>query len=887
MSDPTAEDPLLEAAAGGALVLTATRRLARHLRKCFDHRQAALGRRSWPTPAIHSGDSWLLQAVEKVGEGWRLLGKHPSRRLWEQIIEGGDSGSQQLLQVGSTARLAAEAHALCCEYEGDPATHLLTADHESFLRWRSAYSEVCLKGGWIDAAALPEHVIEKLKGGGLSVPSDLWFVGFDELPPRFRRLGEAFSRQGSAVREFPPARDPMGQRVRVPCADARDEVRRAARWVRRLMEEGEGEIGIVVPELEKYRTLIERIFREEIDPAAQVRPGSEEVRFNLSLGSPLASQGAVVSALEILSVGGFLPLGQAGFLLRTPYLAGALRERYARARLDRRLRAAGEPLVSLKHLRSLAGEAVPQFAAILDLLLASAVDREKRLPGSWAGRFAGTLKSAGWPGERPLDSVDYQVVKGWWEKVFPQMASFDAVSGPVSRSEALALLRRLAAESDFQLEGPESPVQVVGLLECAGLRFRHLWVMGLHDGALPAPPRPNPFLPIRLQIDAGMPHADPQREGHFARRVADRLFAAAPFVILSHPEREGDTSLLPSPLIRDLPLAEIPLSPSSAPAVLWRNAPPAVEMLPDPLAPPLAEGEGPGGGTALLKDQALCPFRAFARHRLKAAALEVPDIGLDPRQKGSLLHKVMEIFWHRTRSHEALLALGEEGVRLRVSECIEMGVETLFPVGNNSSASPLLALEKERLRHLVCEWLLNVEVHRGPFTVMEEEALSTGNYGGVEIVTRIDRVDRLPDGRLVVLDYKTGQVDAGDLVGDRLTEPQLPVYGLGKGEGLLAGVAFASLRRGKSAFCGVGESEGLLPKVPAVSGWKKAREEGIGGWDELLARWKGQLSELGRSFAAGEAVVDPVSPEKACRFCDLVPLCRILEKEPFARGEEE
>ncbi|MBE0597062.1 MAG: hypothetical protein IH614_07325, partial [Desulfuromonadales bacterium] len=78
------EELLLSAAAEGALVLTSTRRLARHLRRRFDSRMAAGGRGAWRTPAIHSGDDWLLQAAELLGQGWRLLAPQACRRLWEQ-----------------------------------------------------------------------------------------------------------------------------------------------------------------------------------------------------------------------------------------------------------------------------------------------------------------------------------------------------------------------------------------------------------------------------------------------------------------------------------------------------------------------------------------------------------------------------------------------------------------------------------------------------------------------------------------------------------------------------------------------------------------------------------------------------------------------------------
>ena len=73
--------------------------------------------------------------------------------------------------------------------------------------------------------------------------------------------------------------------------------------------------------------------------------------------------------------------------------------------------------------------------------------------------------------------------------------------------EALARLRRLAAQTLFQPEAPDAPVQILGVLESAGMSFDHLWVMGLSDEAWPIHPRPNPFLPLEAQRQARVPEA--------------------------------------------------------------------------------------------------------------------------------------------------------------------------------------------------------------------------------------------------------------------------------------------------------------------------------------------------------------------------------------------
>jgi ATP-dependent helicase/nuclease subunit B len=205
------------------------------------------------------------------------------------------------------------------------------------------------------------------------------------------------------------------------------------------------------------------------------------------------------------------------------------------------------------------------MAGIFASLAKALQERDRRLPGDWATRFSSLLEQVGWPGERPLDSHDFQVVVAWREKLLTQFCALDAVCRPLSRSEAVALLRRMAGEEVFQPRTADSGLQVCGILEAGGLAFDHLWVLGLHEEAWPAPARPNPFLPIPMQSQHAMPHADPAREAAFANRVMARLQAAAPTVIFSHPLQQEGCALRPSPLIAGLPLAAVPLAPSHAP----------------------------------------------------------------------------------------------------------------------------------------------------------------------------------------------------------------------------------------------------------------------------------------------------------------------------------
>ena len=95
-------------------------------------------------------------------------------------------------------------------------------------------------------------------------------------------------------------------------------------------------------------------------------------------------------------------------------------------------------------------------------------------------------------------------------------------------------------------------MQVVGVLESAGMEFDCLWVSGLTEENWPLKARPHPFLPVALQRKAGIPEAAAETSLALDRRITQGWLAAADEVVLSWPEKDGDRDLLPSPLIADV-----------------------------------------------------------------------------------------------------------------------------------------------------------------------------------------------------------------------------------------------------------------------------------------------------------------------------------------------
>ncbi len=886
---------LFESLADGATLVTVNERLARDLRLAYGLSRQAAGEGAWERPRIIGWQSWLNSSHAALADA-ALAGAEPPPPLldppraqvfWEQLIAAAP-GAEQLMQPAAAARLAADAWALSRSHGIDIARIRAQGgpDAVAFAGWAEAYAARLAATGWLDPADLPDLIAAAIRERRLAVPARMVLAGFDELTPAQVAVLDALRAQGCAVSEHEFVTPGSGAPHRVALADAEAEVGAAARWARaRLTANPTARIGVVVPDLADRRHQLARVFAAELAPAAAGAPQPAPMPFNISLGRPLDDYPVVDAACLILElVSGRVPITQLGRLLRSPFLGESERERNARAALDARLRESGGASAGVQWLATLAAEQAPALARRLQAWIdwRAGLPRSQRA-GAWADALAHSLRELGWPGERSLDSAEHQTVRAF-HGALAQFADLDDWLGPLSLSAAAGHLRRSLHERVFQPESAPTGVQILGTLEAAGQEFDHLWVMGLHDGVWPPSPRPHPLLPARLQRDLHLPHASAERELRFARRVTGRLLVAAPEVVVSWPQREGDAQLRVSPLLAAVPEIACAALALAAPADWRTHLGPAhaLECIDDEQAPPLPAA-ATRGGTALLRDQAACPFRAFARHRLGAEALVTPAAGLDPAERGKLMHRALELIWAGLGDHARLEAATEAELRQAAERAAERAVAESARARPDVFTPALTALESARIAGLITAWL-ELERARAPFTVIERELDARVPVGGLELRTRVDRIDRLADGSLAVIDYKTGKVSERSWFGERPDEPQLPLYACAVGAELGA-VLFAQVRADEMRFRGVSREEDQLPGVTSLA-QLKSRPEDMAEWPDLVARWSDVLASLARDYRAGVARVDPKTPD-TCTYCHLASLCRISERRGDGIRDEE
>lgn len=859
------------------------------------------GEKAWETPAVCSWSDFVRALWEEFWLSGSHQDAHPpllmnewqERFLWLKVLADSNQG-EGLLNLPAAAKLAMEAWRLANSHFMIPylrQENYWPEETQVFLGWADDFLAQCRERGWLDPCRLETLLAERLRAGAFppeTLPLRINFRGFAEWTPTAEDFLSALAEAGTQVSRAEPSPPSVGEWQRTAAATGEEEITLAARWLRdRLEEKRSLKVALVVPDLAQRRDEVERLLGEVFQPSQRFTLVNEETpSCDFSVGRPLARWPLVEHALAFLALDDrYRPLDEWARLLTSPFTGESREEFYQRGRLLEKLRSGRRFRVDVRRLHDLAtpgpeGEELRPFrcpALARRLVLLQEKWRQTPLhqwPSEWSTHFSEVLDLIGWPGQRTLTSSEFQTVNRW-KRTLSQMGCLDSLLGQVSREKALSAVVRIAEETVYQPKRTSARVEVMGTLEAVGLRFDYLWLAGVHDGVWPASARPNPYLPFSLQRERQVAHSTPERELEFARKVTEGLLRATRVGVVSYPLFEGEESCRLSPLFSSLPAVnpgDLKLSACSPLATLVHQSA-RLERGLDPGPPEVALDTLSRGGTSLFKHQAACPFRAFAYLRLDARPAEIVKAGLDARQRGTMLHASLEKLWELVGSQSRWLSWNEEERRRALTVSADFGVEEMRRERPDVLKGVMVSLERARLMNLLEEWMAT-EMERAPFEVLATEEKVELQFSGLTMRATIDRVDRLADGTLAVIDYKTGRPQIHDWLGPRPKEPQLPLYSVAHPTPVSA-ICFAVVRPGDMGFQGLADQDDKIPGVKA----SEFAGHGLVGWTERQTEWREILEALAEEFRHGRAVVDPHEGPKSCQFCGLQSLCRVDDKE--------
>jgi len=418
---------------------------------------------------------------------------------------------------------------------------------------------------------------------------------------------------------------------------------------------------------------------------------------------------------------------------------------------------------------------------------------ELRIAADWAAAVHAI--AAAYEKPRLTDRTSRSTAMLWREQAAALVAVADAIdhaaawfpaTRPIPFAEFRDAARSILRLSQLRLDDERrNVVQVLSAYEARQWNLPVVFVCGLVEKQFPRYCAQDPFFPdgARRQLHAAGIRVRTTAEADLeeAALLDAAVACATESLILSYPKYDGrGEENLPSAY-----LERFPLPPRASRLVLPRMAPlPAPGPEPGLIAAhdlrdAVAQKHRVLRVTAI-ESYVQCPFQFFGRHTLALAEPPVrPEDRLSFRVQGNIVHAVVAE-WQRAPQPQPIAPLFE---RAFAEACRKEGI----PSGYRTEA-----LRTQMLRDLE-RFAGDTSRPIGPGTQVELP-IQFDLASDVTLRGRIDRLDRTPDGRAQVIDYKYSK-KAADYANDT-DRLQGPLY-------LLAVEKALGLEPGGMSYCGL------------------------------------------------------------------------------------
>jgi ATP-dependent helicase/nuclease subunit B len=486
------------------------------------------------------------------------------------------------------------------------------------------------------------------------------------------------------------------------------------------------------------------------------------------------------------------------------------------------------------------------FRELLDLhqqaaerLAASA--RERGADRLWAGEAGEALAHA----IRDLDEAGRDL-----DEVAP--AEFPAMLE--------AMLQGLAVRPRY---GRHPRLFIWGPLEARLQRTDLAILGGLNEGTWPAEPQPDPWMSRPMRAQFGLPPLE-RRIGLAAHDFVQG--AMAPELVLTRSVRVEGTPTVPARwLLRVGALLAALGHPGLArPAgfASWAaelDRPERVRPMEPPQPRPPVNTRPRQLSVTQIGTWMADPYAIYAKHVLRLKKLDPIDAEIGPADRGNLVHRILDRF---VALHPDALPEDAEARLLALADEIFREASAGHPA--------VWAYWRPRLER-IARWFLEAEQRRRH----EARTLRTEVSGRITfpaalkdfvLTAKADRVDRLADGRLAIIDYKTGGAPSKKQVAHG-TQPQLPLEAAIATAGGFEGVPAAPV--GELAYWRISGARepGEICAIAEGADAARLAAEAVQGLTHLIATFDDPMTPY-----------EPIPwPERIPRFSDYRHLARIAE----------
>jgi len=585
----------------------------------------------------------------------------------------------------------------------------------------------------------------------------------DPLPARARLINTALRPAGAtgAALRLDAALNGV---TRIDCPTAIEEAASVSLLVRETLETPGRTVAVVTPDRALARRITAELRRWDVEvndsaglPLGQTPPGAF-LRLTAQMVAERLAPVSLLAALKHpLAAGGQAP---AAFRAEVRMLERCVLRGLRPAPGIAGLRASlGEKYQGLEPFLTRFEQALHPLAAALSRrraplreLLRAQVEAAEALAASDSETGAARL----WAGEAGETAADF---------VAELSETGDLLAG-VDGQDYPALLETLLATRVVRPRFGRHPrVAVLGLLEARLQHADRVVLAGLNEGTWPPQAHASPWMSRPMMAAFGLPLPE-RRVGLTAHDFVQGF--CAPEVVITRAERDEGTPTVPSRWLVRLDNLLDTTEPGAqalrrAPWLDWAvnlDVPERVSPVAPPAPCPPVEARPPGLSVTQIETWIRDPYAVYARHVLGLKPLDPLDADVGAADRGIVVHEVLEKF---------IKSCPQELPADALDRLLDIGHEVFHAYRDRPAVRAFWWSRFER----IAAWFVEFERRRraGGIVTAAIEARGEldikGPAGSFRLTGVADRIDRLAEGGLAILDYKTGappsdkQVDAG------------------------------------------------------------------------------------------------------------------------------
>lgn len=836
----------------GTVILCTNNRLSIDL---IEQYAALQNKVSYPSPQIFSFNQYLHMQHQQC-LNTTLLSPLQTLSIWENMIKQSDESS--IHNLAAFAKICAQAHEIIqmwqIKFQQDIFDH--TYETRLFMKWAEAFDQICEHQHLSTHASVLSHLIHN--SNKQNHIHTIYWVGFEELTPLQQKWHQLLNEKKTSIIYHPPENQDAQSHL-YSAQDERDEIHAMVQWAIKTHKKSRT-IACIVPDLAQKRESI-------IDAFSKHQSHFDYPLINVAAPPPISSHPLVQDALTLLSINQEnICVRSLKTILNSPYLSSSQESLIFSTELSEKIESLGlshiprSGLVYIINQLNIDDEIKHHCQSFwLDVFR----DKIKHSQSytQWADQWFYFLEQSPWPSSQGISSENYQVIHAFLNLI-DQVKSLDIVSGPISEKVALKALKNLCMQTSFQPEGHDAPIQVLGILEAATLEFHDAWICGFSSTQWPTIQPPNPLIPLSIQKQYETPHGSVDREITYSQQLFKRLNQCAKNIVWSFSKNLNGAEASPAHCV-----AHLKSLPTFTNETIADEKNHLIEYINDTMGPQFIEQRALGG-TQMLESFIQCPFKAFAKYRLKIKPLTAMVTGTKNYQRGLMIHKGLEIFWGKTKNQEQLKKIHPDDLKSEIQGIIEKASLNIYPKMLYAPYQHLIDIEKKRAIDMTIQWL-EYEKNRLPFEVSAIEKEMPISLDHTHINIKIDRLDTCAHNKTMIIDYKTGESNPKLWFSTPIQSPQMPLYASFLSPKVDA-LAFAEIKSKSIRFKGYQSNEATLHYD-----LKTLQTIQNTTWEETLAQWKDQLVTSMQLFKSGFAEAKPINQDLHCRQCRLQFLCRI------------